>query len=123
MNKKKISVVIVDDHLGWLKTLKIYLSSLPELNVIGNATNGHTAIELCEKLHPDLVLLDINMPGLNGFETAETLLAQNPNLWIIGLSADVEASFQQRANKAGFKAVIAKDMLLDYLGPAIHQVM
>ena len=116
---RKLRVLIVDDHLGWRKTLRIYLASLPELKVVGEATDGESALEACQITQPDLALMDINLPGMDGFETARLLLDHYPRLWVIGISAEVTPDAQERAKNAGFRAVIAKDMLLDYLEPAI----
>lgn len=115
---KKLRVLIVDDHLAWRKTLWLVLDNLPQLEVVADASDGETALKACQDARPNLVLLDINMPGMDGFETARSLLALDPSLWIIGVSADVKPGFQQRAQQAGFKAVIPKDQLLDYLSPA-----
>jgi DNA-binding NarL/FixJ family response regulator len=93
------------------------LSALPGLEIVGAVPDGRSALEDFETCQPNLVLLDINMPGMDGFETAQALLAAHPGLWIIGVSADVQPNFQQRAQQAGLKTIIAKDMLLDYLPP------
>jgi DNA-binding NarL/FixJ family response regulator len=119
LKSKKLRVLIVDDHLGWRKALGLYLSTLPELEVVGSVPDGYTALNVCQNVHPDLVLMDINMPGMDGFETARQLLAQHPDLWIVGISAEVSANAQERAQEAGLRVVIPKDMLLDFLTPAI----
>lgn len=116
---KKLRVLIVDDSLAWRKTLWLVLANLPQLEVVGDAPDGEAALAACEVSRPDLVLLDINLPGMDGFETARALLTRNPNIWVIGVSAEVNPSFQQRAQEAGFKAVVPKDQLLDYLSPAV----
>jgi two-component system secretion response regulator SsrB len=118
LKTKKLRVLIVDDHLTWRKTLWLVLASLPELEVVGEAVDGESALSACTISQPDLVLLDINMPGMNGFETARALLAKYPGLWIIGVSAEVHAESQKLAQEAGFRAVVSKANLLDYLTPA-----
>jgi len=118
VKNKKLRVLIVDDHLNWRKTLWLVLASLPELEVVGEAAAGEAALSACTISQPDLVLLDINMPGMNGFETARALLSKFPWLWIIGVSAEVDPQAQQQARLAGFKAVVSKANLLDYLSPA-----
>jgi DNA-binding NarL/FixJ family response regulator len=116
---KKLRVLIVDDHLGWRKALGLYLSTLPELEVVGAVPDGYTALNVCQSLQPDLVLMDINMPGMDGFETARQLRARYPDLWIVGVSAEVSANAQERAQESGLRVVIPKDMLLDFLTPTI----
>ncbi len=120
---KKLRVLIVDDNLAWRKTLWLVLTNLPQLEIVGEASDGEAALAACMVSHPDLVLLDINMPGMDGFETAQALLAKAPHLWIIGVSADVKPGFQKRAQDSGFKAVVPKDKLLDYLSPATSPPM
>lgn len=120
---KKLRVLIVDDNLAWRKTLWLVLANLPQLEVVGEASDGESALTACKLSRPDLVLLDINMPGMDGFETARALLAKDPALWVIGVSAEVNPGFQKRAQEAGFKAVVPKDQLLDYLSPATSSSM
>jgi DNA-binding NarL/FixJ family response regulator len=111
---KKLRVLVVDDHLGWRNTVRLCLKNMPNVEIVGDAADGNLALETFQATDPNVILMDINMPGMDGFETAKALLDRNPSLWIIGLSADVEDDFQQRARSAGFRAVIPKDTLLDY---------
>lgn len=114
-NPNRIRVLIVDDHLAWRSTLRLCMITLPNITIVGEASNGQAAIELCKETNPDLVLLDINMPGMDGFDTARALIAQQPGLWIVGVSAEVKPQYSQLAKEAGFNSVIPKDMLMDYL--------
>jgi DNA-binding NarL/FixJ family response regulator len=120
---RKLRVVIVDDHRGWRQTLRIFLASLPEIEIVGEAMDGEAALEVCQGGQPDLVLMDIHMPGMDGFETTRVLREVYPNLWVIGVSAEASIYTQQRAQEAGIRAGISKDMLLDYLVPAITDTM
>ena len=106
--------MIVDDHPAWRTTLRMYITTLPYLTIVGEAPNGKKAIDLCQQINPDLVLLDIKMPGMDGFETAKALLADQPNLWIIGVSAEDNRDYKELAKKAGVDSVILKDKLMDY---------
>lgn len=117
MKTQKLRVLIVDDHLLWRKTLNLSFSTLPNIKVVGMVANGESAVAACKKIHPDLVVLDINMPGMDGFKTARKLIKDNPGLWIIGVTADVTANIEQRAKKAGMRNFVHKDLLLDYLPP------
>jgi DNA-binding NarL/FixJ family response regulator len=117
MKTQKLRVLIVDDHLLWRKTLNLFFSTLPNIKVIGMAADGESAVAVCKKLPPDLVVLDVNMPGMDGFKTARKLLKDNPGLWIIGVTADETAAMKQRAKKAGMRNFVRKDLLLDYLPP------
>jgi CheY-like chemotaxis protein len=119
LDRSKLRVLIVDDHLSWRKTLKLYLASLPQLEVLDAVSDGYAALAICKNIRPDLVLLDINMPGMDGFETARALRVHYPDLWIIGLSVEVNDESHIQAQQAGFKSVISKDKLLDFLSPSI----
>ena len=101
----------------------MYLASLPDLKVVGEAADGESALEICPIVQPEVVLLDINMPGMDGFEAARLLLERHSHLWIIGVSADASLEVQQQAAEVGLRAVIAKDMLIDYLVPAISSLI
>jgi DNA-binding NarL/FixJ family response regulator len=117
LKKQKLRVLLVDDHLMWRKTLKLSFSTLPNVEVIDMVTDGYRAVAFCKQVHPDLIVLDINLPGLDGFKTAQELLKDDPGLWIIGVTADVTSNAAQLAKESGIKAIIPKDMLLDYLPP------
>lgn len=78
MKEKKISVVVVDDSAFMRKALKRMLNSDPMVNVIGTAEDGYDAIEVVKKLKPDVVTLDIKMPGMNGIEALKYIMRDNP---------------------------------------------
>ena len=73
-----INVFIVDDHKMVIEGLQLLLQSEPLINVIGVATSGEAALDLIPKKNIDVVLLDINMPGINGIDTCKRLLRINP---------------------------------------------
>ena len=116
ISSNQLKVLIVDDHFAWCSTLRFGLMiTFPNIKIVGEASNGQSAIELCELTKPDLVLLDINMPGMDGFETAKALLAKQPDLQIIGVSAEVDLKRIQIAKEVGFSSLLPKDMLMDRL--------
>lgn len=115
MKNKKIRILIVDDHLMWRKTLQLSFSALPNVEIINTLPDGYRAVDFCKQIHPDLILLDVNLPGMDGFKTACELLKDNPDLWIIGVAADVTPAMEKRAKESGMKVFVRKDLLLDYL--------
>ena len=75
---KKIRLVIVEDSNVKMELLKDILNSDPDIEVVATASNGETAIECIKKKKPDIVTMDINMPGIDGFETTKRILQEHP---------------------------------------------
>ena len=115
MESKKVRILIVDDSLQWRKALRLSFSTLPGIEIIDAVPDGAGALQVCSRTKPDVVFVDIDMPGMNGFETASALLEMIPDLLILGVDIDVSSADQQCAREAGFKSIIPKDMNLDYL--------
>ena len=74
----KIRLVIADDHAVLRAGLKLLLNSEPDMEVLGEASNGLAAVQICDVLKPDILLLDISMPGLSGQAVAKTVKRQHP---------------------------------------------
>lgn len=89
-----VRIVIADDHAIVRDGLKKLLSEEPDIQVVGEAMNGHNAVAVSKELQPDLVLMDIAMPILNGLEAAKKISESNPNIKIILLTqSDLEEHF------------------------------
>ena len=118
----KIRVVIVDDipetreHLGRL------LGFEADIEVVGAAASGPEALELAGKLQPDIVLLDINMPGMDGITAAELLVTRAPTAAIIMMSVQGEPDYLRRAMLAGAREFLVKPFSSDELAASIRQV-
>lgn len=115
LESKKVRILIVDDSLQWRKALRLSFSTLPGIEIIDAVPDGAGALQVCSRTRPDVVFVDIDMPGMDGFETASALLELIPDLLILGVDIDVSSADQQRAREAGFRSIIPKDMILDYL--------
>ena len=102
--------------------VKTILSMQPDLSVVGEASNGTQAVELYRKLQPDVVLMDMRMPVLNGVAAAQGIRAEFPDARIIGLSTYGGDEDIRRALQAGMRAYLTKDVLHDELIRAIHAV-
>ena len=120
---KKINIVLVDDHQILRDGLKSLIEQKSNLHIIGEAADGRSAIKLCAKLLPDVVITDVAMAGLNGIEAARQIHKNHPNIKIIGLSMHANKKFIQGMFKAGGYAYLLKDGDTDELITAITTVM
>ncbi len=104
----QIRVVLVDDHIVMRQGLVTLLEGEPDILVVGEAADGESAVRLVRETHPDVVLMDISMPGMNGIEATRILHAEMPGVCVIGLSM-FEAEEQARAMRdAGAEAYLTK---------------
>jgi two-component system response regulator NreC len=104
-----IRIVLADDHVVMRNGLKLLLERQPNFAVAGEAVNGREAVEICEKLKPDVLVLDIAMPNLNGIEAARQISTKLPHTAIVILSMHSDESYVLRALKAGARAYLLKD--------------
>ncbi|MDN5200178.1 response regulator transcription factor [Fulvivirgaceae bacterium BMA10] len=117
-----IKVLIVDDHTLIRDGIVAMLSDLSEIKVLGEAVNGEEAIEKCEILNPDIVVMDIMMPKINGLEAAKIISERFSDVKIIFLSMEVKEEFISEALKAGALGYIPKDVNKKTLITAIKEV-
>ena len=118
----KINILVVDDHSLVREGIIAMLSGVDSFSIVGDAASGEESIPIVETLNPDVILMDINMPGLNGIETSKVLLTKNADLRIIILSMDVTQEYISEAIKAGVSGYLAKDSKKDILIQAIRKV-
>jgi len=118
-----IRLLIADDYDAMRKDLKSFISKQCDIEVVGEAKDGETAVELAKKLSPDVVLVDINMPKLSGIEAAGNILGSNPAARIIFLSAHSEKHFVEAGLKAGVLGYVLKASVFEDLIPALRVVM
>ena len=110
MNKEKaISVLIVDDHAIFRAGLRAMLEEYPDIHVVGEARNGLEAIFLVDKFRPSIVVMDINMPKMNGIEATAQITKSHPYTSIIGLSVDAGAGHQEAIIRAGAIRLLSKE--------------
>ena len=119
----KTKILLVDDH----KILRDGLCSLakgyPDMDVVGEAADGRTAIRLVQELSPDVVIMDISMPDLNGIDATRRINSDYPDVKIIALSMHYEKQFVSEIFKAGASGYLIKDSAFDELEHAIRVVM
>jgi DNA-binding NarL/FixJ family response regulator len=118
----EISVLIVDDHPVFLQGLRRILESEEDVEVVGAANDGEQALEMARQLAPDVVLLDINLPSMNGMQVTRQLKADAPAVAVILLTAYHDEDQVLHAIRAGASAYYAKDVKPEVLLDAIRQV-
>jgi two-component system response regulator NreC len=117
-----IKVLLADDHTIVRQGLKLILSAHPDLEVVGEAANGNEVINLAEKLKPDVILMDVAMPELNGIEATRRLHQISPRMKVLVLSMHKEAVYIREILKAGARGYILKDAIDTELVNAIQSV-
>jgi len=105
----RVRIVLADDHIVMRSGLRLLLERQPNLEVVGEAADGRQAVALSESAHPDVVIMDIAMPNLNGIEAARQIVNHNPRTAIAILSMHSDESYVIRALKAGARAYLLKD--------------
>ena len=119
----RIRVLLVDDHVMFRQGLKSVVESYPGVEVIGEAGNGMEAIDLADRLRPHVVVMDINMPVMDGVEATKCLKARRPAVTVIGLSLHVSSEMERRMREAGASAYLTKESAVEQLYEALTGVL
>ncbi len=119
----KISLLVVDDHALYRKGLRSMFELEPDIEVIGEASNGLEALDKVEELHPDIVLMDVNMPGMDGMQATRKLADAYPGILVITLTMFKGEEHLREARRAGASAYVLKDAGSEVLLETIHDVM
>ncbi len=122
MTPSTIKILLADDHTIVRQGLKLILSSQKDIEVVGEASNGREVIELAKQLQPDIVLIDVAMPEVNGIEATRRLMEMNSRLRILVLSMHKEAVYVREILKAGARGYLLKDVIDTELLNAIRSV-
>jgi DNA-binding NarL/FixJ family response regulator len=118
----EISVLIVDDHEVVREGLRLSLLRSPQIRVVGEAPDGETAIALSERRRPDIVIMDLRMPGMDGIEATEEILKRVPETAVIVFTAYSERALLARSLESGAKGYILKEAPHETLLRAIEKV-
>jgi DNA-binding NarL/FixJ family response regulator len=122
MEARLIQILILDDHNMVRRGLKILLEQFPGIKVVGEAANGLQAIEYVSRLRPDIVLMDLAMPVMNGIEAIQRIIALHPDQHIIVLTASSDGETFVQAIQAGVLGYVVKDLDPEELVRAIRNV-
>ena len=104
-----IRIILADDHAAMRHGLRLVLEQQADFDVVGEVSDGREAVALAENLKPDVAVLDITMPNLNGIEAARQITARQPGVSIVVLSMHADESFVLRALKAGSRGYVLKE--------------
>ena len=122
MNTEPIRVLIVDDHAPFRAGLHALLTSVPEMEVAGEAENGNDAIREAAKLQPDVILMDIQMPGMNGIEATRLIYQSSPHIGVIVLTMFEDDDSVFAAMRAGARGYLLKGADQTEILRALHSV-
>jgi len=123
MKRTGIRILLADDHAIVRDGIRALLEKETDFEVVGEVEDGRAAVQQAEKLLPDLVIMDIAMPNLNGIEATRQLLVQAPQLKIIALSMHADTRFVAEMLRAGAVGYLQKNCAFKNLIHAIHTVM
>ncbi|TDF92535.1 response regulator [Paenibacillus piri] len=118
----KIKLLLADDHAIVRKGLQVFLSTQADIELVGEAASGHEALAQVEALQPDVVLMDLNMPVLNGIEATRRLKLSHPHVKVIVLTSFSDQDHVLPAIRAGAKGYLLKDIEPDALISSIRRV-
>ena len=116
-------VLIADDHAMVRQGLRSMLEGFPDIEVIGEAANGQEAVDLTEQFMPAAVVMDVNMPLMNGIEATSKIKARHPEIVVIGLSVNTSLDNQEAMQIAGASRLLTKEAAVEQLYGAIQQAM
>ncbi len=117
-----IGVLLVDDHKLVRTGVRLILEETSDVRIVGEAGSGEEAIEQSRALKPDVVLMDVSMPGIGGLEATRKLLARNPSLKVIIVSVHATEPYPLRLLEAGAHGYLTKDCAADEIVTAIRRV-
>lgn len=118
-----IRILLVDDHTLFRSGLKALLSRQADFEVVGEASDGLEGVKLAEQLHPDLVLLDLDMPAMSGIEALAQMVEMNHDMPVVMLTVSEDAEDLKEAFVLGARGYLVKNIEADYLVSSIRQII
>jgi NarL family two-component system response regulator LiaR len=115
-----IRVMIVDDHPMVRDGLKVFLLTAEDMELVGEATNGEQALRLCDQVQPDVILMDIVMPEMDGPTATRAIRERHPQVQVVALTSFTEEDLVHKAMQAGAIGYLLKDVSADELAKAIR---
>jgi DNA-binding NarL/FixJ family response regulator len=120
--EKKITVLLVDDHSLVRRGFRRMLEDESDMQVVGEAGTGEESIKLAKRLHPQVVVMDCALPGMNGLDATRRIMEESPDTAVLMLSMHTEGTWVRQAIEAGAKGYVLKNAMDLELGAAIRKV-
>jgi NarL family two-component system response regulator LiaR len=117
---RPIRVMVVDDHMVVRNGIRFSLNAFDDIELVAEADDGATALRLCDEVTPDVVLMDLVMPGMDGVTATRAITDRFPETQVIALTSFQEGSLVQEALQAGAIGYLLKDVVIDQLAEAIR---
>jgi CheY-like chemotaxis protein len=117
------TVLLVDDHAMMRQGLRSVLEAHADIQIVGEASDGHEAVEMADTLRPAVVIMDINMPRLNGIEATARIKAQYPEIRVIGLSVNAGPNNKEAMLNAGADMLLTKEAAVEELYRGIQKII
>jgi len=119
---KKIRILLADDHVMVRQGFRMILAAQPDMEIVGEAGNGREAVELAEQLHPDVAVMDVAMPDMNGIEATRRLAVSAPRTRVLALSMYKDSVYVREILRAGARGYLLKDAIDRDLLSAVRAV-
>jgi len=120
---KQITVLLADDHASFRKSLKLLVELDGDIKIVGGAKNGLEAVRLSEELHPEVIVMDMAMPLLNGLQASRQIMESSPTTRVLFLSAQPDAEYIKQAVACGASGYLIKQSSTQVLAQAIREVL
>ena len=122
MTMKKLRILLADDHKMVREGLRLLIDSQPDMRVVGEAANGREVLQSAREIKPDVVVMDLSMPELNGLQATERLKAESPEIKVVAITANEDESYLRQLCKVGAVGYVLKRSAGDELVKAIGLV-
>ena len=123
MMDNPIRILIADDNAQVRYGLSVFIDVYDDFELVGQANNGREAVDLCHKLHPHLVLMDLQMPHMNGVEATQKIRQCCPQIKIVVLTSSIDYDLINQAMDAGAHSYLLKNVNIDTLAEAIQSAV
>lgn len=117
-----IQILLVDDHALIRTGIRSILESAEDMEIVGEAATGEEAVEAAKQLRPDIVIMDVNMPGIGGIEATRRIVLQNPNVHVVALTVLSDQPFPHQLLEAGARGYLSKGCAAEEMFQAVRTV-